>query len=291
MAQQRDEVNPLRPYYIPPSIGDAPNPSFNSGRYPLAGGNGGGDYTRKAREAFSDVDYKDYISGPPSSIIRSTKDVLDDLLWRYTSVLLAQPFEVAKTLLQVRDGVGSVAETVPNELDTLSLERQYGYEASAGDPFAGYESDPDEPSYFAPNVPSTSSASLLISRKPPTLSPSPITSPHLAAARLSEHQLLLRKPGSILEVMSQLWHKEGAWGVWKGSNASFLYSVLQHLLENWSRSLLSALFDVPDLGLKDDIDRLIDIASPYPWASLFIAATAAVATSLFLAPLDLVRTR
>lgn len=67
--------------------------------------------------------------------------------------------------------------------------------------------------------------------------------------------------------------------------------MLQSLLENWSRSFLSAIFNVPDLGVKDDIDRLVDIASPYPWASLFVAASAAVATGVLLAPLDMVRTR
>lgn len=51
------------------------------------------------------------------------------------------------------------------------------------------------------------------------------------------------------------------------------------------------MFNVPDLGVKDNIERLVDIASPYPWASLFVAAAAAVTTSLALAPLDLVRTR
>ena len=79
--------------------------------------------------------------------------------------------------------------------------------------------------------------------------------------------------------------------MWKGSNAAFIYSVLQSLIENWSRSLLSALFNVPDLGVRDDIDRLVDIASPYPWASLFVAGAAAVVTGLLLSPLDLVRTR
>lgn len=88
-----------------------------------------------------------------------------------------------------------------------------------------------------------------------------------------------------------MWSKESAWGVWKGTNATFLYTVLQSLLENWSRSLLSALLNVPDLGVKDDVDRLVDIASPYPWASLCVAAAAAVASGLILAPLDLVRTR
>lgn len=102
---------------------------------------------------------------------------------------------------------------------------------------------------------------------------------------------MIRKPDSILEVMSQLWQKEGTWGVWKASNITFVYAALQSLLENWSRSLLSALFNVPDLGVRDDVERLIDIASPYPWASFLVAAGAAVATGLILAPVDLVRTR
>jgi fusion and transport protein UGO1 len=106
-----------------------------------------------------------------------------------------------------------------------------------------------------------------------------------------EHFLNLRRPDAVLDVIGQLWQRDGAWGVWKGANATFLYTVLQSLLENWSRSFLSAVLNVPDLGVRDNIDRLVDIASPYPWASLFVAAAAAVTTSLALAPLDLVRTR
>ena len=90
--------------------------------------------------------------------------------------------------------------------------------------------------------------------------------------------------------MNKLWQKEGPFGVWKGSNATFIYSVLQSLLENWSRSLFSALINVPDVGVGD-IDRAIDLAAPYPWMSLVVATAASVVTALALAPLDLVRTR
>ena len=175
------------------------------------------------------------------------------------------------------------------------------------------DSDADEPSYFAPSAPNTSSPLYpLPAQRRRAVSPyattpggtpvavaagtatTPGGSPTAASASsviLADNPLVFAKPDSILEVISQLWQKEGAWGVWKGTNASFLYTVLQSLLENWSRSLLSALFNVPDLGLKDDVDRLIDVASPYPWASLFVAAAAAVATGLILSPLDVVRTR
>lgn len=144
-------------------------------------------------------------------------------------------------------------------------------------------------SYFTSNLPSTPSPSYTRSKKPRNLSP--LQSPRIPTKPLPAHQLLIQTPNSVLEVIAQLWQKEGAWGVWKGANATFIYSVLQSLLENWSRSLLSALFNVPDLGVKNDMDRLIDIASPYPWASFFVAAAAAVTTGLILAPLDLVRTR
>lgn len=156
------------------------------------------------------------------------------------------------------------------------------------EPLSDSDSDLDEAAFFTSHQPRAPSPNFSRSRGPrhATSHQSPQTPKPIPA-----HQLALRTPDSVLEVIAQLWQKEGAWGVWKGSNATFVYSVLQSLLENWSRSLLSALFNVPDLGVKNDMDRLVDIASPYPWASLFVAAAAAVATGLILAPLDLVRTR
>lgn len=129
-----------------------------------------------------------------------------------------------------------------------------------------------------------------------------------AASPTSTYQLAIRRPDSVLEVIGALWQREAAWGVWKGANASFLYGLLSSLLENWTRGVLSALFNVPDLGsvvagaagatagssggaAEALMDRLADVAAPYPWASLAVAATAALATGLLLAPLDIVRTR
>jgi fusion and transport protein UGO1 len=50
---------------------------------------------------FSDIDYSDYLSESSPSISEMIKNVLDQAVWKYTNVLLAQPFEVAKTILQV----------------------------------------------------------------------------------------------------------------------------------------------------------------------------------------------
>jgi fusion and transport protein UGO1 len=103
MAHNREGVNPLRPYYIPPTIGDEPLPS-SAGPHAFAhnGTAGTGHYASKTRDMFSDIDYRDYISDPSSSAVQTVKDLLDGLLWKYTSALMAQPFDVAKTILQVR---------------------------------------------------------------------------------------------------------------------------------------------------------------------------------------------
>ena len=80
--------------------------------------------------------------------------------------------------------------------------------------------------------------------------------------------------------------------MWKGSNTTFVYSILVQTLEKWSRGLFSALLNVPDPDLAAGLEMSAElIGSPYPWASLCVAIAAAVATGLILAPLDLIRTK
>ncbi len=111
-------MNPLRPYYIPPSIGGPPDPIPTPGPNPFPQGSATGKYASKAREIFRDIDYKDYISEPSPSLVTSVKDLVDELLWKYTSVLMAQPFEVAKTILQVhsQDDTGGPSAAEPERL-------------------------------------------------------------------------------------------------------------------------------------------------------------------------------
>lgn len=111
MANHSEGVNPLRPYYIPPTIGEPPEALPTPGPHAFTQGNATGKYASKARDIFSDIDYKDYIADPSPSLVQTVKELLDELLWKYTSVVMAQPFEVAKTLMQVRvqDDMGGLA--------------------------------------------------------------------------------------------------------------------------------------------------------------------------------------
>ena len=47
------------------------------------------------------MDYSDYLSDSSPSATEVIKQLSEQALWKYTSVFLAQPFEVAKTILQV----------------------------------------------------------------------------------------------------------------------------------------------------------------------------------------------
>jgi fusion and transport protein UGO1 len=125
MANHREGVNPLRPYYIPPTIGPpadavpksspSPNPFSHGGHHATASGR----YATKARDAFADLEYKDYLGDASPSVVQNVKDLVEELMWKYTSVLMAQPFEVAKTILQVRDQDENAALATHSELEAV----------------------------------------------------------------------------------------------------------------------------------------------------------------------------
>ena len=112
MSVPREGPNPLRPYYIPPSVGLPTEPTSHASHASAAHSIGGkhvssaaaakATFGSSARDILSDLDYTDYLSDSSPSAMDILKRLVDQALWKYTSVLLAQPFEVAKTVLQVQ---------------------------------------------------------------------------------------------------------------------------------------------------------------------------------------------
>ena len=103
MSSYVEGPNPLRPYYKPPSVGlptevDISSPSISKHTPSTAKPSFGSS----ARDILSDLDYSDYLSDGSPSAGEIIKNLLDQALWKYSSVLFAQPFEVAKTVLQVQ---------------------------------------------------------------------------------------------------------------------------------------------------------------------------------------------
>lgn len=120
MSTHREGVNPLRPYYIPPTIGERADTASSPGPFSAAGhATNGHRYASKARDVLTDLDYNSYLGDSSPSVVQSVKELVDELLWKYTSVLMAQPFEVAKMILQVRDQDENAALASPAEPGTL----------------------------------------------------------------------------------------------------------------------------------------------------------------------------
>jgi fusion and transport protein UGO1 len=76
---------------------------------------------------FSEMDYTDYMSDASPSTIESIRKTLDDAMYRYVSVLLSQPFDVAKTILQVKRQDGDMSEgiTMKESAQSRREERPY----------------------------------------------------------------------------------------------------------------------------------------------------------------------
>jgi fusion and transport protein UGO1 len=114
MATSRDAPNPLRPYYIPPSIGlpaDVPQNQTAAAPYSARVSNSSSSKPSlgsQARDMLSDLDYDSYFPETSPTVAGHAKRLLDQALWNYTSVLLAQPFEVAKTILQIHEASGQL---------------------------------------------------------------------------------------------------------------------------------------------------------------------------------------
>lgn len=119
MGSPEEGPNPLRPYYIPPSIGLPPPSSSHAQDAASASipASAQARFGNSARDLLTELDYSDYLSDSSPSISGSTKDLLDRAIWKYANVLMAQPFETAKTILQanVVQGDEQEGEIVPEE--------------------------------------------------------------------------------------------------------------------------------------------------------------------------------
>ena len=119
MSDPRDVPNPLRPYHIPTPAVPPPATGPADGGASRAGPSSASKHASSvpktnvrgssAHDVLPDFDYGDYLPDASPPVAELLKSLLDQGLWKYTSVLLAQPFELAKTILQVQDA-GTVTE-------------------------------------------------------------------------------------------------------------------------------------------------------------------------------------
>ncbi|SMR57011.1 unnamed protein product [Zymoseptoria tritici ST99CH_3D1] len=298
------EPNPLRPYYIPPSIGSS-SPNISASTAQASHINrptqSGSSFSDTARDYLPDLDLK----STTGEAWQTTRSLIDTLAWRYTSILLAQPFDVAKTILQVSLPQATGIESTPKKRRAGSSSRGRTFDAE--DPYASDHSD-DMPDYFSSAAPRSRSPRRR-KRTPPShdTSPSPTPRPRSRRQQDASEDVMIRlkKPASVMNAIAALYNTSGAVGMWRASNTTFLYSILLRTTDSFIRSLLLALLGLPDIpgpdqgGLAPGLTVAgaagfsgIDLSdSPNAIGSIIVIGISSCLTGLLLAPLDLVRTR
>ncbi|KAL8731998.1 MAG: hypothetical protein Q9181_004115, partial [Wetmoreana brouardii] len=253
------------------------------------------------------MDYSEYLSDTSPSTTATIKALADQALWKYASVFLAQPFETAKTILQVR--FQSTEQRGPSQTTSADEARRRQMRYRGEDSQRVYDlssdSDYDSPSYFTATAPlrqppSRQSRPRRRRGSPDHNSPFDPISSHSppAAQRSSPHTLDLKSTSSLTAVLSALWQTEGAWGIWKGTNSTYIHSILLSTITSFARSFFAAIFAVPDPSLSFQINPpsgavggLDILSSPAPMASLAVAVSAASLAGIILSPLDIAKTK
>ncbi|GJP93333.1 mitochondrial fusion protein [Aspergillus niger] len=280
MAAPLDGPNPLRPYYIPPPIGlDASNvssPPDASSSTQVFGGS--------ARDLLPDLDYSDYLDNSPS-LSSWIRDALDEALRRYLGVLTAQPFDVAKTILQTYVAPDDSAEGqwAMHDRRSSGLDSQ----VDSYDEDESLSSD-DESSYFTSAAPAVPTPSTPRSRKPRRhiTDRSGYIPPQSSSSR---YALAIKNPSSLMEVLGQLWTTSGPSSPWKATNATFIYSLLLPTLNTFIRSLLSAIVGLPEEDVTSYLTADI-LTSTAPVATLILSFISSSLSAMLLSPIDTART-
>ncbi|KAL3469574.1 hypothetical protein BJX99DRAFT_265037 [Aspergillus californicus] len=286
----REGLNPLRPYYVPPSIGldqDSFSSPPNASSTQVFGGS--------ARDLLPDLDYSDYLDTSPS-VSDWIREALDSAVWRYTSVLTSQPFDVAKTILQtyvVPDGSSEARFSKGDRERSGRGSRNDSYD-DVGSDEDGFEEDDlssdDESSYFTSAAPAVSSTPTRRGQKPlhrrVTDRSGYIAPPSKPGSR---HTLAIKNPSSLMEVLSQLWTTSGPTSPWKATNTTFIYSLLLPTLNTFIRSLLSAIVGLPEDDITPSMASDI-LTSTSPVATLVLSFISSSLSAMLLSPIDTART-
>lgn len=233
-------------------------------------------------------------------------------MWKYTTVLLAQPFEVAKLILQVYvpehdETDGRVVPESRRREGLSSRERDYGDDDDDDDGDDDEDEDEDhssddEPNFFtaASTADSPSGRSPRRGRQGRPLPPRHVTdrSGYIPSDQSASppHRIHLKNAHSLLEALSALSANRGALSLWRATNTTFIYTLLSRTTETFLHGLLAAIFGIaePDILVPPSTGAIPSssiLTSTAPMASVFIATASAVLSALLLSPIDTSRTR
>lgn len=260
-----------------------------------------------------DLEFNEYFES--NNLIEVLKNLVWNFFKSYVKVLLTQPLEIVRLVLQVgKFNFNGKLSKKKNDLtksrrlldeadgnnnntndDTEATTTEYDDDYYGADQDDDYDDvDDDEPiNYFQSQndqqVWSGQGYNSNINRNLDSTTakqPSPVV-------RRSRNELRKRsrnnkiKPKSIhtLDIITAIVNKDGPFALFRGINASFIYQTLSHTIEAWITGFMSPFLGIPDpffLDLTHSND---------PFKSLWLSVTACVVTGIILMPLDLIRVK
>lgn len=203
---------------------------------------------------------------------------LKKLARNYFKVILNQPFDIVRVLLQI--GVFDVLSL--SNIGSGKLEGKSVKEKKSKKKRSEYDEQGDSADYFFSNNSTYKSKSIGQNDEEGEDVEDDVEEYEVLVVDVKHIQPLSLH---TIDVMSSILSKEGTTSLWKATNVSYIYQALSATLESWLTGFFAPFLEIPD-------PFYIDINySPDPFKSFVLILVASITTGIILAPLDLIRTK
>ena len=239
-------------------------------------GSKGGRYDSFGRNSSSDKNYLYDLEFLEYFDLNNISELFKNLVWNfvknYSKVLLMQPLEILRLVLQVgyfdfSEKADSLKST--DKTQESSIDRAFPISHS-GELTSNYDSD-QESDYFRSLEDNKDNVSLFNSSEEHTIP--------------DGKKKIRPRSRHAIDILSSIATQEGPFALFKGLNAYFIHQTLSHSIEAWITGFLSPFLGIPDPFFLD----LAHLTEPIK--SLWLTVLACVITSLILMPLDLIKVR
>ena len=237
----------------------------------LGGLAGSGGLTPAADKNYVyDLDIDEYFDA--NNVVELLRNLVWSFVKNYCKVIVAQPLEVVRLVLQV--GRFDALDTAPAPPYTRLLDGDSDDDVGFFEPAAASNAAPKAASKAA-TLPPRLRVSLRASLRASLALPRPLRTRHHIDP-VSKH---------TADIMLAVVAKDGPFALFRGLNAAFIHQTLLHTIEAWITGFVSPFLGIPDPFFLD-LTHLTD-----PWRSLWLLVGACVLTGLVLMPLDLIKIR
>lgn len=228
-----------------------------------------------------DLELLEYFDG--NNLLELFKNLVWNFVRNYCKVLISQPLEISRLVLQV--GFFDFSETATTPEPTPSHKRLKndltGSSHSTGLNVSSDEYEEDIEYFQLP----WESINALTSVSLPTKQKKKATKPSSRPRRGRDPNKIHPISQHNIDIMTSIAAKDGPFALFRGINASFIHYTLSHTIEAWITGFISPFLSIPDPFFLDLTH------STEPGKSLWLSVLACVLAGVVLMPLDLIKVR